>query len=77
MANEEITTKLKVIIAEKLNVDQKEVTEDKLLVDLGADSLDAVELIMEVEDKFGIKIPDGEAESLTTVGSIQSYLESH
>jgi acyl carrier protein len=66
------------IIVEKLGVDENEVTlEASFTNDLGADSLDTVELIMEFEKEFNISIPDDQAESITTVGQAISYLESN
>lgn len=67
--------KLVKIIADQLGVDAAECKpEARLLEDLGADSLDVVELIMAVEEEFGIEIPDEDAENLTTVGQIQAYV---
>ena len=64
----EIASRVKAIIADKLNVDETEVTENaEFTKDLGADSLDTVELIMEFEKEFGISIPDDKAEGITTV----------
>ncbi|MDZ4839246.1 MAG: acyl carrier protein [Bacteroidota bacterium] len=72
----EIATKVKNIIVEKLGVDEKEVTpEASFTNDLGADSLDTVELIMELEKEFNVSIPDEQAENITTVGQAVSYLE--
>ena len=69
--------KLKKIIAEVLNVDENEVTpETKFVDDLGADSLDQVELVMAFEEEFGSDIPDEDAEKLTTVGDAIKYIES-
>lgn len=70
--------KVKKIVAEKLGVDEKKVTENASFVnDLGADSLDVVEFIMEVEKEFNITIPDEEAGKLTTVEDAVKYIESH
>jgi acyl carrier protein len=69
--------KLKEIIAEQLQVDQSEIKQDtSLLKDLEADSLDAVEIIMAIEDEFGIEIPDEDAESFNTIGDIVKYVET-
>ncbi len=66
------------IIAEELGVDKEEVTlEASLTDDLGADSLDAVELIMALEDEFDLEISDEKAQSLTTVQSIVDYIENN
>lgn len=74
----EIEQKVKEIIVDKLTVDEAEVTPSaEFSKDLGADSLDTVELIMEFEKEFGITIPDEEAEKITTVGDAISYIESH
>jgi acyl carrier protein len=74
----EIAQKVKKIITEKLGVEESEVTpEASFTNDLGADSLDTVELIMEFEKEFNISIPDDQAESITTVGQAISYLEEH
>ena len=75
MTKEEILAKVKGVVAEKLNVGEDQVTtEAKFVEDLGADSLDQVELIMALEDDFGLKIPEEEAEQLTTVGSAVDYI---
>lgn len=67
---------LKDIICEQLGVRESEVTpEAKFIEDLGCDSLDAVELLIEVEDEFGFEIPDEEAEKLTTFKAAQEYIE--
>lgn len=74
----EIEAKVKEIIVEKLGVDEAEVVaEASFTNDLGADSLDTVELIMEFENKFGINIPDDQAEKIATVGDAIAYIESH
>lgn len=73
----EIASRVKAIIADKLNVDENEVTENaEFTKDLGADSLDTVELIMEFEKEFGITIPDDKAEGITTVGDAIAYIEA-
>lgn len=72
----DIGDKVKTIICDQLMVDADEVKDDASFVeDLGADSLDTVELIMEFEDEFGIEIPDDEAEKISTVGEAIAYLE--
>ena len=74
----EIAEKVKKIIIDKLGVEESEVTpEASFTNDLGADSLDTVELIMEFEKEFNISIPDDQAESITTVGQAIAYLEEH
>lgn len=76
--NDEIAKKVKGIIVDKLSVDENEVTPNaEFSKDLGADSLDTVELIMEFEKEFDITIPDEEAEKITTVGDAIAYIESH
>ncbi|MBR3029840.1 MAG: acyl carrier protein [Bacteroidales bacterium] len=73
---EDITAKVKAIIVDKLGVDESEVQENASFTnDLGADSLDTVELIMEFEKVFGISISDDAAEKITTVGDAISYIE--
>ena len=72
----DITSKVKEIIVDKLGVDESEVTPNASFTnDLGADSLDTVELIMEFERAFGISIPDTDAEKIGTVGDAISYIE--
>ena len=72
----DIASKVKGIIVEKLGVDESEVTpEASFTNDLGADSLDTVDLIMELEKEFNVSIPDEQAENITTVGQAISYLE--
>ena len=74
----EIASKVKGIIVDKLGVEESEVTpEASFTNDLGADSLDTVELIMEFEKEFNTSIPDDQAENITTVGQAVAYLESH
>jgi acyl carrier protein len=74
----EIASRIKTIIVDKLGVEESEITPEANFVnDLGADSLDTVELIMEFEKDFGITIPDDHAEKITTVGEAFSYIENH
>jgi acyl carrier protein len=69
--------KIKKIIVDQLGVDESEVTEDaSFMDDLGADSLDTVELVMALEEEFGIEIPDEDAEKLQTVGDALKYIQS-
>ena len=73
----EIESKVKEIIAEKLGVDEENVKpEASFTNDLGADSLDTVELIMEFEKEFGVNIPDDQAEKISTVGDAIAYIEN-
>ena len=73
----EVAEKVKAIIVEKLGVNESEVTPEATFAqDLGADSLDTVELIMEFEKEFGITIPDEKAEGITKVGDAISYIEA-
>jgi acyl carrier protein len=70
--------KVKEIIAKELEVDIKQMTPDaKFIEDLGADSLDIVELVMALEEEFSIEIPDEDADKLKTVGDAMNYLKSH
>ena len=69
--------KVKKIIVEQLGVDEKEVTEDAHFIDdLGADSLDTVELVMALEEEFGIEISDEDAEKIQKVGDVLRYIDS-
>ncbi len=71
-----IADRVKEIIVEQLNVNPEQVVESaKFVEDLGADSLDTVELVMALEEEFGAEIPDEEAEKLTTVGEATKYIE--
>ena len=70
--------KVKEVIIDKLGVEEDAIKSEAHFVnDLGADSLDTVELIMEFEEEFGIEIPDDDAEKITTVGSAVEYIEKH
>lgn len=74
--SQDVEAKVKSIIVDKLGVDESEVTRDANFTnDLGADSLDTVELIMEFEKEFDISIPDEDAENIATVGNAIDYLE--
>lgn len=73
---QDVESKVKTIIVDKLGVDESEVTHDANFTnDLGADSLDTVELIMEFEKEFDISIPDEDAENIATVGNAVEYLQ--
>ncbi|NRB45051.1 MAG: acyl carrier protein [Verrucomicrobiales bacterium] len=72
-----IADKVKDIIVQNLNVPEEQVTpEAKFIEDLGADSLDTVELVMAFEEEFGIEVPDEEAEKLVSVGAVVTHIES-
>ena len=74
----EVASRVKAIIVDKLSVEETEVTNEAIFTnDLGADSLDTVELIMEFEKEFGISIPDDQAEKITTVGDAVAYIEAN
>lgn len=74
----EVAAKVKAIIVDKLSVEESEVTNEASFTnDLGADSLDTVELIMEFEKEFGISIPDDQAEKISTVGDAVAYIEAN
>jgi len=76
MAEKTIDQRVKDIIVEQLGVNADQVTPDaKFIEDLGADSLDIVELIMALEEEFGSEIPDEQAEKLLTVGDVTKYIE--
>ncbi len=73
---EAVSERVKAIIAEQLGVKSEEVTDTASFTeDLGADSLDTVELVMALEEEFGIEIPDEDAEKMTTVGEAVRYIE--
>ena len=74
----EVASRVKAIIVDKLSVEETEVTNEASFTnDLGADSLDTVELIMEFEKEFSISIPDDQAEKITTVGDAIAYVEAN
>ena len=78
MSNEEIFEKLKNIIVEQFGVNQEVVKEEATFVDdLEADSLDIVELIMNIEEEFNMEIPDEETEKIVTVGDVVKYIKEH
>ena len=73
-----VLERVKKVIVEQLNVDEPQVVETaSFTTDLGADSLDTVELVMAFEEEFGIEIPDEEAEKIQTVKDAVDYIESH
>lgn len=75
MEREELLKKMKAIVADKLSISEDQVTEEASFIDdLGADSLDTVELVMALEDEFNMDIPDEEAEKLTTIGKAMDYV---
>ena len=74
----DVGVKVKKIIVEHLGVDEAKVTDDASFIDdLGADSLDTVELVMALEEEFETEIPDDEAEKITTVKEAMDYVEAH
>lgn len=78
MEREELLKKMKTIIADKLSISDDQVTEEASFIDdLGADSLDTVELVMALEDEFDMDIPDEEAEKMTTVGKAIDFVLAH
>ena len=78
MASEDVQGRIKQIIVDELGVDEAEVTPNaRFIDDLGADSLDLVELVMRFEEEFGIEIPDEDAEKIQSVGDAYSYVEQH
>ena len=78
MGSEEVFEKIKAIIVEQLQVAENTVTEEASFIDdLGADSLDLVELIMALEEEFDIEIPDTDAEKVVTVGDVVDYIKEN
>ena len=78
MSSEEILERVKAIIVEQLGVSDTAVTmEASFIDDLGADSLDIVELVMAIEEEFDIEIPDGDAEKVVTVGDVVDYIKEN
>lgn len=78
MNREEIFEKLKKIIVDQLGVDEENVKEEATFVDdLSADSLDIVELVMNLEEEFEMEIPDGDADKIVTVGDVVEYIKEH
>ncbi|MCL4426225.1 MAG: acyl carrier protein [Firmicutes bacterium] len=76
--HDEVLAKIREIIVEQLGVDEDEVTSEASFIDdLGADSLDIVELIMAFEEEFDLEIPDEDAEKITTVGDAVEYIREH
>jgi len=76
--SDNIEAQVKEIIVEQLGVDAEKVTTDaKFIEDLGADSLDTVELVMTFEEKFSIEVPDEDAEKLKSVADVVSYIKEH
>ena len=76
MSEKTISEKVKDIIVEQLGVNPEQVTDTASFIeDLGADSLDTVELVMAFEEEFGVEVPDEDAEKLQTVGDVVSYIE--
>ena len=77
-SREEILEQVKGKLSEKLGIDESEITEEAAFEeDLGADSLDLVEVVMDLEDEFGLKIPDEDARELTIVGKAIDYVIAH
>ena len=73
-----VLEKVKAILAEQFDVDEDKITADTdLQEDLGADSLDVVDLLMSIEDEFGVEVPDDEIENIKTVGALVSYIEAN
>ena len=73
-----VLEKVKAILAEQFDVDEDKITADTdLQEDLGADSLDVVDLLMSIEDEFDVEVPDDEIENIKTVGALVSYIEAN
>jgi len=78
MSEKPIEDKVRDIIVDQLGVNAEQVVKDaRFIEDLGADSLDTVELVMAFEEEFSIEVPDEEAEKLQTVGDVVAYVEEH
>jgi acyl carrier protein len=77
-SRDEVSERIKEVLVERLSVEEADITEEaNFQEDLDADSLDLVEMIMELEDQFGIKIPDEDAQKIQTVGQAVDYVTSH
>ena len=77
-SRDEVFERIREVLAERLSVEESDINEEaNFQEDLGADSLDLVEMIMELEDQFGIKIPDEDAQKIQTVGQAVEYVTSH
>ena len=74
-ARDETFSKVADIIADKLSIEKKRITTESTLADLGADSLDLVEIIMKMEEQFGIEINDEDAENMNTIGQVVDYIQ--
>ncbi len=78
LSREEVLEQIKSELSQKLGIEESEITEGASFEeDLGADSLDLVEVVMDLEDQFGLKIPDDDARELTTVGKAIDYVIAH
>jgi acyl carrier protein len=76
--NGDIASRIRKLVAEQLGVDPDSVgPESSILDDLGADSLDVVELVMAIEDEFDIEVPDEDAETMRTIGDVERYVARH